>query len=94
MCYVYLDDRVYLKDQRGKVVGGVTFYSGANGTVTITHTFVAPALRGQGVASRLLETVVSGLRARQQKVRPLCAFAQKWFARNLEFTDCRAVSAQ
>jgi len=47
-------DRVFCTDECGTVTAEVTFPEGADGTVTIDHTFVDESLRGQGMAGRLL----------------------------------------
>lgn len=43
------------------------------GTITFTHTFVPEHLRGQGLATRLVEAALDSARARGLKVVPQCA---------------------
>ena len=55
--------------------------------VTLDHTEVGPALRGQGVARKLVEAAVAW--ARQEKLRlvPVCPFARAVFDKEPEFRD-------
>lgn len=52
-----------------------------NGELTIFHTEVSEALKGQGIASRLLASMVSYAREKQLKVIPLCPFVHGQFQR-------------
>jgi predicted GNAT family acetyltransferase len=72
-------ERVYMNDAAGRCIAEVTFPI-SGGTATIDHTFVDPALRGQGVAERLLATAVKQIRSQGLKARPTCPYAVKWFA--------------
>ena len=58
----------------------------ADGTLIaeITHTFVHPRLRGQGIAAQLMEASVAVLRKQGLSVRPVCSYAVQWFAQHPE----------
>lgn len=54
-------------------------YRLTGGVMSIDHTFTPPALRGQGIAGRLVARAVRDARAEGLKVTPVCAYAARWF---------------
>jgi len=65
----------------------VAYYSLAPGVITLTHTEVPTALRGQGIASRLTRGVLEAARAQGLKVVPRCSFVAAFMSRHPEFND-------
>jgi predicted GNAT family acetyltransferase len=57
------------------------------GRVTIPHVEAPPALRGQGVAGRLMAGLLEIIRARGQKVIPVCPYAVAFIKRHPEYQD-------
>lgn len=55
--------------------------------IVIVHTEVDPSLRGQGVARRLLDTLVAWARATGTKVSATCPYAKKEFERDPSIRD-------
>lgn len=55
--------------------------------LAIFHVETPRALRGQGVASKLMEAVVEAARAEGREVIPFCSYAASWMRRH------RAVSS-
>ena len=53
----------------------------------ITHTGTPPALRGQGIASRLVKAMLSDVRRRGLKIMPLCSFVDAYIERHPEERD-------
>lgn len=54
---------------------------GRKETLSITHTYVPSAARGQGVAGRLTQAALEYARAHNLEVVPLCSFAVSYIAR-------------
>lgn len=54
------------------------------GNLIVFHTEVSEKLKGQGIASSLLETMVAYAREHQLKVVPLCPFVHAQFKRHPE----------
>jgi len=54
-------------------------------TLDYHHTFVPPALRGGGIASRLTEYALRYARDHGLKVRPTCPFVARYLRRHPEF---------
>ena len=71
------------------VEGSVAFanYRLAPGVVTITHTETPAALRGRGIASRLIEGALEQIRADNLKVVAGCGFVVDYLAKHPEFAD-------
>lgn len=79
-------ERIYIVDETGNKVAEITMPV-ANGVADITDTYVEDSLRGQGVASKLMETAVSKARDEKLKLKLTCPYAVKWFERHQEHFD-------
>lgn len=79
-------ERIAFLDEEKKLVGEVAFPT-IDGVVQITHTFVDEAYRGQGIAGKLLDALVSELRKRGEKALPVCAYSVGYFAKHPEALD-------
>lgn len=58
--------------------------------VLADHTLTPPSMRGQGVASALVERLVADARREGFKVVPLCPFVVAQFDRHADWSDIRA----
>jgi predicted GNAT family acetyltransferase len=65
----------------------VVDYRLAGKVLTITHTYVPPALEGRGIAARLTQAVLDHARAQQLKVVPVCSYARAYMRRRPETLD-------
>ena len=65
----------------------VAYYKLAPGVITFTHTETPMALRGRGIASRLVHGALDSARAQGLKVVPRCPFVSAYIAKHLEFGD-------
>lgn len=68
----------------------VAVYRLADEVMTFTHTETPHALRGQGIASRLIHGALEQARAMGVKVVPRCPFVGQYIARHPEFLDLLA----
>ena len=73
-------NRIFMADAQGKTVAEITFPETAPGIYTIDHTFVDGSLRGQGIASKLVQAAVDEIRRRNGEVRATCSYAVKWLS--------------
>ena len=62
-------------------------YRKADGVITFLHTETPMALRGRGIASRLIHGALDIARAEGLKVQALCPFVSDYIARHGEFAD-------
>ena len=55
--------------------------------IELTHTFVPPALEGQGSAASLTRAALDYARAENLRVRPICSYARAYIRRHPEYDD-------
>src|SRR6056297_583406 len=84
MDWKYEDQRIYSIDEKGELMAETTFVLKENGEVNIDHTYVNPALRGEGVAGRMMKVVAEYLREKGLKATSTCSYANLWFKRHEE----------
>ena len=82
MEFQIVEGRIYYEDERNEVLAEVTYVPVSEGVVDIDHTYVSPALRGQGIAGKLMEALAADLRARGLKATAPCSYAEIWLSRN------------
>lgn len=87
MTFLTESNRIYIKDEQDRLLAEVTFPSISPWLVDVNHTFVDDSLRGQGIAGKLMEAVVSHLRETGQSCICTCSYAKKWFASHPEVSD-------
>ena len=82
MEFIKEDDRIYLKDENGKIVAEITFEKQGENIYNINHTFVDESLRGKGIASKLVEEAVKLIKEKNGVVKATCSYANKWLKDN------------
>jgi len=65
-------------------------YELAGRRMVITHTVVAPELRGRGLAELLVRAALADARAQGRQVVPACSYVAKFIERHAEFQDLLA----
>ena len=71
----------FFLDEGGKRVAEMVF-SIEKDNLTVFHTEVSETLKGKGVSTQLLETMVKYVRDHQLKVIPLCPYVNVQFRRH------------
>ena len=67
-------------DENGRVIAEITYATTNNPNVVVAdHTFVDPSLRGQGVAGKLLNTLVEDMKQQNKKIKASCSYVVKKF---------------
>lgn len=79
---IYQDKIVYL-DDNNSIVAEIDFPKTGVNEITITHTFVDSSLRGQGIAKKLVEEVISIARKEKYNIRATCSYAMRYFHDNI-----------
>ena len=86
--------RHHLEQQRFETVvdgrSNEADYRIANGVMQITHTGVAPELRGHGIAAALVQAALDHARSEGLKVDPLCSYAAAYMRRHPQTLDLLA----
>jgi predicted GNAT family acetyltransferase len=70
----------------GDVVGELR-YRRRPDAISLVHTEVSASLEGRGLGAELVAHVLDELRARGQKVVPICPFVQSYIRRHPEYDD-------
>ena len=83
MDFIKEQNRIYAKDENGKLIAEVTFPESGEGVCTIDHTFVDDSLRGHSVASKLVEAAVEQIKEQGKEVNATCTYAQAWLKRHV-----------
>ncbi|MDF2838892.1 MAG: N-acetyltransferase [Evtepia sp.] len=86
MEFIYEQERIYMLDSDDKLIAEVTFPT-LNGVANIEHTFVDSSLRGQGVASKLMEATANQIRSSELKAKLTCSYAIQWFPNHPEYSN-------
>ena len=68
---------------------GYIDYEWQGDVMAITHTVVAPAHQGKGIAKMLLDEVARYARLHQKKLRAVCPYVVKMFARYAAYDDVK-----
>ena len=76
-------NRIYLEDEEGKLLAEINFEKIDENNFNIYHTFVDESLRGQGIASKLVEEAVKEIKKQGGNVQATCSYAKKWLDANL-----------
>ncbi|EUJ42955.1 GNAT family N-acetyltransferase [Paenilisteria rocourtiae] len=87
MEFVRGENRFFKEDENGKLIAEVTWVPSGDSLVILDHTFVDESLRGQGIASQLVEKVADTMRAEGKKITATCPFAKAEFERKPEKYD-------
>jgi uncharacterized protein len=59
-------------------------------TLVLTHTWVPPVLRGQGLAGKLTEAALTYARQAKKTIDPQCSFVAAYLDQHPEYSDLRA----
>ncbi len=76
-----------LWEEKGKKLAEVDFPRLNAEALEITHTYVDPSLRGQGIAGEMTEMVIAKARKEGLKILPSCAYAGAYFEKHPELSD-------
>jgi predicted GNAT family acetyltransferase len=69
--------RFYIEDKTQQLIGEIRYHMDADHRYVVTHTFVNPAYRGQGLANQLLERIIERATQEKRYIYPICSFAVK-----------------
>ena len=75
------ENKIYY-EENGKILAEIEFEKVSEDTYSIYHTFVDESLRGQGIASKLVEKAVEEISKRNCKVEASCSYAKAWIEKH------------
>jgi predicted GNAT family acetyltransferase len=64
-------------EKDNQLLAVIDYHTDEKNRIVVTHTFVDPSLRGQGIANQLLNQVIALAEAGKQYIYPICSFAVK-----------------
>ncbi len=73
----------------GERVAEMTYLRLGPSRILVDHTYVAPELRGQGVARQLLDAAVAWARQTDTKISATCSYVVVQLARDASLRDVR-----
>ena len=80
----------FVVERGGERLAELTYVMTGERVATIEHTRVSDALRGQGVARRLVEAAVAWARQSGTRLVPVCTYAKKVLEHGEAFRDVLA----
>ena len=81
MDFEVLDNKIVYKENN-KVLAEITYIEKEKGIFDINHTFVDESLRGQGIASILVEKAVEEIKKKNGKIEATCSYAKSWLEKH------------
>ncbi|MFB2539176.1 MULTISPECIES: GNAT family N-acetyltransferase [unclassified Acinetobacter] len=81
---------VFFIEHESKRTAEMTYQYRDQHTIVVDHTWVDDSLRGQGVAKRLFDALVTFAQDKQLKVIPICSYVVTMFERHPELQSLRA----
>lgn len=82
MDFTFESNRIYYKNQDGKILAEITFPQVEHETFCIDHTFVDSSLKGKGVADKLMTLTIEEVKKRNGKITATCSYAQHWLEKH------------
>jgi uncharacterized protein len=80
------DDLRYELVVDGSVIGEI-LYRRLPDRIALVHTEVLPAYEGRGLAGRLVAGALEDIRARGERVVPICPYVRAYIRRHPEYAD-------
>ena len=80
------DDLRYELVVGGEVVGELR-YRVRPDRIALIHTEISPALEGRGLGGRLVAGALDDIRARRQRINPICPFVRSYLRSHPEYAD-------
>lgn len=68
----------------GAEIGHITYEPNGPGNIDATHTLVKPEFQGQGMAQKLLDTLVDHAKKNALTITPVCPYVVAAFEKNPE----------
>jgi predicted GNAT family acetyltransferase len=69
--------RFYILSVTQTLIGEIRYHEDEHHRLVVTHTYVDPQYRGQGIANQLLHAVIALAEQHKQYIYPVCSFAVK-----------------
>ncbi|SHF83195.1 GNAT family N-acetyltransferase [Ornithinibacillus halophilus] len=84
------NQKFFVGENEQEPLAEITYQKTNESTITVDHTFVSDELRGQGMAGKLVEKVVSYARDEGYKIIPECSYAKNKIEKTESYQDILA----
>ncbi|QKY71503.1 GNAT family N-acetyltransferase [Lentibacillus sp. CBA3610] len=81
------DHKFYIGADEQEPKAEITFKESGHNELNVDHTYVSEELRGEGVAGKLVEKMVSYARDEGKKIDPTCPYAKEKMEKTPEYHD-------
>jgi len=81
------ENKFYIGDDIKNPKAELTFVESGEGRIVVDHTYVSEELRGQGIAGKLVDSVVKYAREKNKRIVPLCPYAKDKMEKTAEYHD-------
>ena len=78
--------RFYI-ERDGEDIAEITYQPKGEDRIVVDHTYVSEELRGQGIAGKLVDKIVTFAREEQKKIIPLCPYVKIKLDENEAYQD-------
>ncbi|TMN22804.1 GNAT family N-acetyltransferase [Lentibacillus cibarius] len=82
--------KFYIGDDEQNPTAEITFKPIGDDKLDVDHTYVSEELRGQGIAGKLTEKMVSFAREEGKKIKPTCPYVVDKMEQTPEYQDVLA----
>lgn len=76
--------------QEDERIAHLDYTENPEGVLQLTHTYVSNVLRGQKIASKLVEACLDHARKNKLKLNPVCSYVVSWFEQHPSEKDVLA----
>lgn len=80
-------NKFYIGETSTNPIAEITFVPTDDDKLIVNHTYVSNSLRGQGIAMKLVETVIEYARAENKKIVPVCSYVVNVMSNKDEYKD-------
>ncbi|MFD1360780.1 GNAT family N-acetyltransferase [Lentibacillus salinarum] len=84
------DHKFYIGDDEHHPKAVITFKESGNNELNVDHTYVSEELRGEGMASKLVEKMVTYAREEGKTINPTCPYVKKKMEETPAYQDLLA----
>lgn len=81
------ENKFYIGEDIKEPIAEITFVQSGENRMVVDHTYVSDELRGQGVAGKLVEKVVTYARENGKKIIPQCPYVKSKLEKTPAYHD-------
>ncbi len=87
MDYIYEAQRIFAENENKQLLTEILLPKRDESRIDIKHVFVDESLRGQGIASKLMQLAYYYIKSQNKQIVAKCPYAINWFKKYPDFQD-------